>query len=115
MGVTFHHRQHPARQTELSYSLSLNSNQIRTKKTNNLIYFPRQVEGAIIPAGTALSTALYVKEDGNGGGAHVELMVGTSNHTVIRMVVIFAEGIFENESHITHPPANMVSCVHLWY
>ena len=25
------------------------------------------------------------------------------------MVVIFAEGIFEEESHVTHPPANMVS------
>ena len=73
-----------------------------------IVFF--QVEGAIIPAGTALSTALYVKEGPIGEAPHVELLVSTSNHTVIRMVVIFAEGIFENESHITHPPTNMVSC-----
>ena len=31
---------------------------------------------------------------------HVELSVSTSNDTVVRAVLIFAEGIFEGESHV---------------
>ncbi|XP_075252346.1 BBSome complex member BBS2-like isoform X2 [Convolutriloba macropyga] len=33
----------------------------------------------------------------------VQLIVGTSNETVIKAVVVFAEGIFPGESHVAHP------------
>ena len=31
---------------------------------------------------------------------HVELSVSTTNDTVVRAILIFAEGIFEGESHV---------------
>lgn len=34
---------------------------------------------------------------------HVEIALATTNDTVIRAVIIFAEGIFEGESHVFHP------------
>ena len=34
---------------------------------------------------------------------HVELSILTTNETVIRTVMIFAEGVFEGESHVVHP------------
>ena len=33
----------------------------------------------------------------------------TTNETVIRCVMMFAEGIFEGESYVVHPPANKFS------
>ena len=35
--------------------------------------------------------------------AHVEVSLSTSNETVIKSVLIFAEGIFEGECHVVHP------------
>ena len=34
---------------------------------------------------------------------HVEVGLSTSNDTLIRCVLIFAEGIFEGECHVVHP------------
>ena len=34
---------------------------------------------------------------------HVEVTLSTSNDTIIKSVLIFAEGIFEGESHVVHP------------
>lgn len=34
---------------------------------------------------------------------HVEVTLTTSNDTLIRSVLIFAEGIFEGECHVVHP------------
>ena len=34
---------------------------------------------------------------------HVEVTLSTSNDTLIRCVLIFAEGIFEGECHVVHP------------
>ena len=34
---------------------------------------------------------------------HVEVTLATSNDTLIRSVLIFAEGIFEGECHVVHP------------
>ena len=36
-------------------------------------------------------------------GPHVEITLTTSNDTVIRGVLIFAEGIFDGECHVVHP------------
>lgn len=37
---------------------------------------------------------------------HVDLYILTNNSTIIRAVIIFAEGIFKGESHVVHPPAS---------
>ncbi|XP_060537536.1 Bardet-Biedl syndrome 2 protein isoform X4 [Pantherophis guttatus] len=64
----------------------------------------------VIPANTQLQTALSVSLGSETESAHVELCISTSNDTIIRAVLIFAEGIFENESHVIHPtPQNLSS------
>ncbi|XP_044125868.1 Bardet-Biedl syndrome 2 protein [Bufo gargarizans] len=59
----------------------------------------------VIPANTQLQTALSVNLGTETQSAHVELSISTSNDTIIRAVLIFAEGIFEGESHVVHPSA----------
>uniref|UniRef100_A0A8C5WVB1 Bardet-Biedl syndrome 2 protein homolog n=1 Tax=Laticauda laticaudata TaxID=8630 RepID=A0A8C5WVB1_LATLA len=66
----------------------------------------------VIPANTQLQTALSVNLGSENESAHVELCISTSNDTIIRAVLIFAEGIFENESHVIHPtPQNLSSSI----
>ncbi|KAM8946161.1 BBSome complex member BBS2 isoform 2-T2 [Pelodytes ibericus] len=57
----------------------------------------------VIPANTQLQTALSVSLGSDTQTPHVELSISTSNDTIIRAVLIFAEGIFEGESHVVHP------------
>ncbi|XP_038609927.1 Bardet-Biedl syndrome 2 protein isoform X2 [Tachyglossus aculeatus] len=57
----------------------------------------------IIPASTKLHTTLSVNLGTESQAAHVELCISTSNDTIIRAVLIFAEGIFAGESHVVHP------------
>ncbi|KAK6191700.1 hypothetical protein SNE40_003318 [Patella caerulea] len=64
----------------------------------------------IIPANTQLQTTLAVNPGDEKTPAHVELLISTSNDTVIRAVLIFAEGIFEGESHVVHPISTNLSC-----
>ena len=40
---------------------------------------------------------------------HVEIGLATTNDTVIRSVIVFAEGIFEGESHVYHPKEDSLS------
>lgn len=65
--------------------------------------------GGIIPANTKLHTALSVNLGSETQAAHVELCVSTSNDTIIRAVLIFAEGIFLGESHVVHPSIHNLS------
>uniref|UniRef100_A0A3P8X637 Bardet-Biedl syndrome 2 protein homolog n=1 Tax=Cynoglossus semilaevis TaxID=244447 RepID=A0A3P8X637_CYNSE len=66
----------------------------------------------VIPANTQLQTALSVRASTEAQKAHVELSISTPNETIIRAVLIFAEGIFEGESHVVHPSAqNLSGCV----
>ncbi|XP_026549507.1 Bardet-Biedl syndrome 2 protein homolog, partial [Notechis scutatus] len=66
----------------------------------------------VIPANTQLQTAFSVNLGSENESAHVELCISTSNDTIIRAVLIFAEGIFENESHVIHPtPQNLSSSI----
>ncbi|KAM7396186.1 hypothetical protein PAMP_019245 [Pampus punctatissimus] len=66
----------------------------------------------VIPANTQLQTALSVRPATDAQKAHVELSISTPNETIIRAVLIFAEGIFEGESHVVHPSAqNLSGCV----
>uniref|UniRef100_A0A3B3CHD3 Bardet-Biedl syndrome 2 n=1 Tax=Oryzias melastigma TaxID=30732 RepID=A0A3B3CHD3_ORYME len=69
-------------------------------------------EVGVIPANTQLQTALSVRPATEVQKAHVELSISTPNETIIRAVLIFAEGIFEGESHVVHPSAqNLSGCV----
>ncbi|XP_029464577.1 Bardet-Biedl syndrome 2 protein isoform X2 [Rhinatrema bivittatum] len=63
----------------------------------------------VIPANTQLQTALSVNLGSNTHSRHVELTISTSNDTIIRAVLIFAEGIFEGESHVVHPSVQNLS------
>ncbi|KAK3896155.1 hypothetical protein Pcinc_000175 [Petrolisthes cinctipes] len=59
----------------------------------------------IIPANTQLQTGLAINmgSEEKNKPPHVEIALATTNETVIRAVIIFAEGIFEGESHVYHP------------
>ncbi|XP_031470763.1 Bardet-Biedl syndrome 2 protein isoform X2 [Phasianus colchicus] len=66
----------------------------------------------VIPANTQLQTSLSVNLGSDSQSAHVELCISTTNDTIIRAVLIFAEGIFEGESHVIHPGLqNLSGCV----
>ncbi|XP_043935476.1 Bardet-Biedl syndrome 2 protein [Protopterus annectens] len=63
----------------------------------------------VIPVSTQLQTALSVNLGSESQSPHVELNISTSNDTIIRAVLIFAEGIFEGESHVVHPSVQNLS------
>lgn len=66
----------------------------------------------VIPAATQLQTTLTVNPGDDSKPAHVELIVATTNDTIVKAVLIFAEGIFEGESHVVHPnAASLCNCV----
>ncbi|KAK3104019.1 hypothetical protein FSP39_023716 [Pinctada imbricata] len=66
----------------------------------------------VIPASTQLQTTLAVNPGDDSKPPHVELFIGTTNDTQVRAALIFAEGIFEGESHVIHPsPSNLSNCV----
>ncbi|KAF0313264.1 Bardet-Biedl syndrome 2 [Amphibalanus amphitrite] len=63
----------------------------------------------IIPANTQLQTGLSVNMGSSTVPPHVEITLATSNDTIMRAALIFAEGIFQGESHVVHPPSAMCS------
>jgi Bardet-Biedl syndrome 2 protein len=40
---------------------------------------------------------------------HVEISLSTNNETIISAVMVFAEGIFEGETHVLHPKDSEVT------
>ncbi|PFX14212.1 Bardet-Biedl syndrome 2 protein homolog [Stylophora pistillata] len=62
-----------------------------------------QSQMGVIPANTQLQTSLLVNPGSEQVQPHVQLSISTTNETVIRTVMIFAEGVFEGESHVVHP------------
>ena len=62
-----------------------------------------QSQMGVIPANTQLQTSLLVNPGSEQVQPHVELSISTTNETIIRTVMIFAEGVFEGESHVVHP------------
>ncbi|XP_076849765.1 BBSome complex member BBS2 [Brachyhypopomus gauderio] len=71
-----------------------------------------EAQMGVIPANTQLQTALCVRSGTRTQRAHIELSISTPNETIIRAVLIFAEGIFEGESHVVHPSGqNLSGCV----
>uniref|UniRef100_A0A4W4H8M2 Bardet-Biedl syndrome 2 protein homolog n=1 Tax=Electrophorus electricus TaxID=8005 RepID=A0A4W4H8M2_ELEEL len=74
--------------------------------------YTAEAQMGVIPANTQLQTALSVQAASESQRGHVELSISTPNETIIRAVLIFAEGIFEGESHVVHPSAlNLSGCV----
>ncbi|KAK0055080.1 Bardet-Biedl syndrome 2 protein [Biomphalaria pfeifferi] len=63
----------------------------------------------MIPANTQLETSILVNPGNQNVPPFVELKIATTNDTIIRVALIFAEGIFEGESHVIHPSAAAVS------
>ncbi|XP_053126918.1 Bardet-Biedl syndrome 2 protein isoform X2 [Hemicordylus capensis] len=85
-----------------------NSKQVELNTQVNEMDGPR----GVIPANTQLQTSLSVNLGSDSQSAHVELCISTSNDTIIRAVLIFAEGIFETESHVVHPSLqNLSGCI----
>ena len=67
-----------------------------------------QSELGVIPANTQLQTSLSCCPTAD--KPCVQLLISTSNDTVIKAVVIFAEGVFEGgESFVVHPPLNQLA------
>uniref|UniRef100_UPI00358F00F4 Bardet-Biedl syndrome 2 protein homolog isoform X1 n=2 Tax=Myxine glutinosa TaxID=7769 RepID=UPI00358F00F4 len=62
-----------------------------------------------IPANTHLESSLTVNSGSESQPPHVQLSVATSNDTMIRAVLIFAEGIFDGESYVVHPDIRNLS------
>uniref|UniRef100_A0A8C4PWL5 Bardet-Biedl syndrome 2 n=1 Tax=Eptatretus burgeri TaxID=7764 RepID=A0A8C4PWL5_EPTBU len=62
-----------------------------------------------IPANTHLESVLAVNPGSETQPPHVQLSVSTSNDTMIRAVLIFAEGIFDGESYVVHPDIGNLS------
>ncbi|KAJ9598202.1 hypothetical protein L9F63_011122 [Diploptera punctata] len=63
----------------------------------------------IIPAQTRLQTGIAINMGTEQKLPHVEISLSTNNETVIRAVMVFAEGIFEGETHVLHPKDSEVT------
>ncbi|KAJ3595917.1 hypothetical protein NHX12_002329 [Muraenolepis orangiensis] len=86
--------------------------ELRNYEENSKGVSETDCEVGVIPANTQLQTALSVRSGAEGQKAHVELSISTPNETIIRSVLIFAEGVFEGESHVVHPSTqNLSGCV----
>lgn len=62
-------------------------------------------EVGIIPANTRLQIAIYTNID-DMTKPRIEVKISTNNATVIRAVLIFADGIFPGETYIAYPAAS---------
>ncbi|XP_066996854.1 Bardet-Biedl syndrome 2 protein [Anabrus simplex] len=67
------------------------------------------LEMGIIPSKTRLQTGISINMGNEQKPPHVEIALATNNETVIRSVMVFAEGIFEGETHVIHPKESDVS------
>ncbi|PIK53965.1 putative Bardet-Biedl syndrome 2 protein-like [Apostichopus japonicus] len=107
----------PATQEQKGNLMDVNIEQEKVRemsqrKQNLLLELKNYEENAkmgIIPANTQLQTSLSIRLDAEGQEPHVDLFVCTTNDTVLRAVLIFAEGIFEGESHVVHPNLNQLN------
>ncbi|PNF42358.1 Bardet-Biedl syndrome 2 protein-like protein [Cryptotermes secundus] len=63
----------------------------------------------IIPAQTRLQTGVAINMGTEQKPPHVEISLSTNNETIISAVMVFAEGIFEGETHVLHPKDSEVT------
>lgn len=62
----------------------------------------------VIPANTRLQLAIST-DDEKTNKNDIEVFISTNNDTVIRAVIVFAEGIFKGETHVVFPPQDKLS------
>ncbi|CAF0997148.1 unnamed protein product [Rotaria sordida] len=77
-----------------------------TKETNNKSVAINAATN--IPANTEIQTMLTIEKGENNFPGHIAVRVKTSNQTLIRAVIMFAEGLFRGECFVAHPAANQV-------
>ncbi|KAK9872406.1 hypothetical protein WA026_017865 [Henosepilachna vigintioctopunctata] len=82
-----------------------NNTKYNSSLNNHLDSFESQ---GVIPASTRLQIGIATNDD-RSKKRFVEIYVSTNNSTIIRAVSIFAEGIFEGETHVVHPSDSQVS------
>ncbi|CAH1100216.1 unnamed protein product [Psylliodes chrysocephalus] len=81
-----------------------------TKYNENIFYETESYENSgVIPASTRLEIAINTND--TDPKPHVELSLSTNNSTIIKATVIFAEGIFNGETHVIHPPISKLKSI----
>lgn len=92
-----------------------------TKFNENVINHTESYENSgVIPANTRLQIGITTDDVGSSISSsrraindhqkgHVNIYVSTNNDTIIRAVIIFAEGIFNGETHVVHPSLSKLS------
>ncbi|KAL1501189.1 hypothetical protein ABEB36_006566 [Hypothenemus hampei] len=64
----------------------------------------------VIPSNTRLQIVVTTNSDiETTSEAHVEVYICTNNSTIIKAVILFAEGIFKGESHVVHPETSKLA------
>ncbi|CAG9764410.1 unnamed protein product [Ceutorhynchus assimilis] len=63
----------------------------------------------VIPSNTRLQVVVSTSNGEKGQKPRIELYICTNNSTIIKAVIIFAEGIFKDESHVIHPETSKLS------
>ncbi|KAL4096737.1 hypothetical protein QTP88_021631 [Uroleucon formosanum] len=91
-------------QTNIIHDL-LQKRQILMSELNN--YTKASNEGQGIPGDTRLITEISVSEETI--EPCVLLTLSTNNSMILKAVTVFAEGIFEDETHVVHPDRECIS------
>ncbi|KAF7277987.1 hypothetical protein GWI33_008983 [Rhynchophorus ferrugineus] len=71
----------------------------------------------VIPSNTRLQIMVNTNVGEKNNKPHVEIYLCTNNSTIIKAVIIFAEGIFKGESYVIHPETSKLStdmCIPLY-
>ncbi|XP_030766651.1 Bardet-Biedl syndrome 2 protein homolog [Sitophilus oryzae] len=66
-------------------------------------------DSGVIPSNTRLQIIVNTNLEDKHQKPHVEVYISTNNATIIKAVIIFAEGIFKGESHVVHPETSKLS------
>ncbi|XP_077966943.1 BBSome complex member BBS2-like isoform X2 [Styela clava] len=81
-----------------------------SEKSSMLLSPTEKTQAGMIPISTELKTKLSIDGGSENQRPHIKLTVYTTNNDVIiRLVTVFAEGIFDGESFVVHPPSNQIS------
>ncbi|KAJ8980337.1 hypothetical protein NQ317_008045 [Molorchus minor] len=85
--------------------MELKHYEVNNKFNEDVVYETDSFENrGVIPANTRLQ--MEIKANDMAKKPHVQISLSTNNSTIIKSVVIFAEGIFKGETHIVHPQAS---------
>ncbi|XP_057662822.1 Bardet-Biedl syndrome 2 protein homolog [Diorhabda carinulata] len=88
-----------------SLLMELKQYDTNNKYNENIFHETESYENSgVIPASTRLELAISTNDTNHNQKPHVELYLCTNNSTIIKAAIIFAEGIFNGETHVVHPP-----------